>query len=265
MRRTAVFVDAGYVFAQGSVLLTGTKQPREFLSLSIQAILTAFDGVVKSQSGLPLLRVYWYDAMRHGRLSPEQEKLADSGNIKLRLGQLNSNGEQKGVDALIVTDLIELARNQAIADAVLMSGDEDIRIGVVLAQQFGVRVHLVGIHPLHGNQSRALIQEADTTTEWDKAKIGTFLAYSPPVAPLPSAAVVVSGEIDTMVESLVAALSPSDLAELKALFASGSISIPAEHDKKLLRVGRRYHEQQTLNPSEKEALRVAFLRLVLAR
>jgi hypothetical protein len=33
MQRAAVFVDAGYLCAQGSVLLTGTRQGHEFLSL----------------------------------------------------------------------------------------------------------------------------------------------------------------------------------------------------------------------------------------
>ena len=65
--------------------------------------------------------------------------------MKLRLGQLNSEGQQKGVDSLIVTDLIELARNKAISDAVVLTGDEDIRVGVQIAQSLGVRVHLLGI------------------------------------------------------------------------------------------------------------------------
>jgi hypothetical protein len=33
--------------------------------------------------------------------------LADSPDIKIRLGQVNSAGEQKGVDALIITDMAE--------------------------------------------------------------------------------------------------------------------------------------------------------------
>ena len=56
-------------------------------------------------------------------------------NVKLRLGQLNSAGQQKGVDSLIVTDLMELARNKAISDAVVVTGDEDIRIAVQIAQK----------------------------------------------------------------------------------------------------------------------------------
>jgi uncharacterized LabA/DUF88 family protein len=79
--------------------------------------------------------------------------LAHLDNVKVRLGFVNSVGEQKGVDSLIVTDMIALARNRAVSDAVLVSGDEDLRVGVQQAQEFGVRVHLVGIKPSGGNQS----------------------------------------------------------------------------------------------------------------
>ena len=68
-------------------------------------------------------------------------------------------GQQKGVDSLIIMDLIELARNHAISEAVLLSGDEDLRVGVQLAQSFGVRVHLLGVEPTRGNQSYLLLQE----------------------------------------------------------------------------------------------------------
>ncbi len=78
-------------------------------------------------------------------MSLEQTTLAHHAGLKLRLGTLNNAGEQKGVDSLIVTDLIELARNGAIADAVLISGDEDLRVAVQVAQTFGVRVHVLAV------------------------------------------------------------------------------------------------------------------------
>ncbi len=82
----------------------------------------------------------------------EQQDLADSDDVKLRLGVIAYTGRQKGVDSLIVTDLIELARNHAITDALLLSGDEDVRIGVQIAQTYGVRVHLLGVQPAADNQ-----------------------------------------------------------------------------------------------------------------
>ena len=82
-----------------------------------------------------LLRIYWYDGILwSNRPSIEQDVIGQSENAKLRLGLVYSRGQQKGVDSLIVTDLIELARNRAIADALILSGDEDITIGVQVAQ-----------------------------------------------------------------------------------------------------------------------------------
>jgi uncharacterized LabA/DUF88 family protein len=120
-----------------------------------------------------LLRIYWYDGISQEKgMSTDHITLSQQPNVKLRFGFLNSHGQQKGVDSLIVTDLIDLARNKAISDAVILSGDEDIRVGVQIAQTFGVRVHLLGIKPSRGNQSQQLIHECDThhVLEEDKIK-----------------------------------------------------------------------------------------------
>jgi hypothetical protein len=181
MDRFAVFVDAGYLFAQGSALLAGQKQLRKFVKLNEKtaiAELLAVAGKVVDGS-VSLLRVYWYDG-GHRFPSPEQEILADQDHVKLRLGFINSHGQQKGVDSLIVTDLIELARNGAIADAVVLSGDEDIRVGVQVAQTLGVRVHLIGIHPARGSQSKQLRHESDTCHELDKECVSKFLTVNLP-------------------------------------------------------------------------------------
>jgi len=177
MERAVVCVDAGYLFAQGSVALTGIKQRRDLLVLEPLKILSALNDVlVKRARGTALLRVYWYDGALGLRPTLEQEQLANLDNVKVRLGFINSVGQQKGVDSLIVTDLIELARLGAICDAVLLSGDEDVRVGVQIAQNYGVRVHLLGIEPSRGSQSKALLQEADTTSEWNKATVADFLS-----------------------------------------------------------------------------------------
>lgn len=262
MQRTAVFVDAGYLFAQGSVLLTGGRQGRECLSIDISAVAQALQKVVQDKSDFPLLRIYWYDAMRLGRPTPEQMALADFQNIKIRLGQVNSAGEQKGVDALIVTDLADLARNQAMADAVLVSGDEDLRVGVMLAQQFGVRVHLVGIHPARANQSRSLTQEADTVIEWDEATVRSFLSYTPPISAPAVAAAAANTGLDAQVAPLVASIDPTELAALKTQFANGNNQIPQQYDTGLLKIGRFHYAQSNLSLSERSSLRAVFIRLV---
>src|ERR1051326_5192634 len=84
--------------------------------------------------------------------------------VQLRLGRLTRAG-QKGVDSRIVRDLIVLSRNRGITDAFLLSGDDDLREGVMEAQEVGVRVTLVGVAPLTGfqNQAPSLVRAADAT------------------------------------------------------------------------------------------------------
>ena len=128
MLQTAVFVDAGYLHAQGSVAAVGNKRKRHEINLNLPGVLDALRSLAKQAApDARLLRIYWYDGLtRGGRLNAEQSTLSVSRDVKLRLGMVNSHGEQKGVDSLIVTDLIDLARNRAITDAVILSGDEDI-------------------------------------------------------------------------------------------------------------------------------------------
>ena len=181
--RVAVFVDAGYVFAQGSLLIRGVevKKLREKTNIdakAIVALLTKFAGTVSRKR--ELLRIYWYDGAPASGPSLSQTKIAQLGNVKLRLGQLNSAGEQKGVDSLLVIDLTELARNKAITDAVVLTGDEDIRIAVQIAQSHGVRVHLLGIDGAsqRGSQSFSLQNEADTIKVWNKSEVASFMTVN---------------------------------------------------------------------------------------
>jgi len=183
MDRVAVFVDAGYLFAQGAKALCGQKLERRFVSLDYQAAARQLTAFAEEVSGLPLLRIYWYDGTSIGP-TPQHQTLADQPNIKVRLGFVNSMGEQKGVDSLIVTDMITLARNRAIASCVLLSGDEDIRVGVQQAQEYGVRVHLLGIKPARGSQSLFLLREADSSDEWAGGDIGSFLRCNQPSSTL---------------------------------------------------------------------------------
>ena len=174
---TVALVDAGYLYAAGSKLLSGTNLPRSGIQLDVEEVLKALrESIAELSSSQSFLRIYWYDGVLRQGPTTEQEKLADSDGVKVRLGMIAFGGKQKGVDSLIVTDLIELARNRAISDAILLSGDEDVRIVVQIAQSFGVRVHLLGIEPGESNQSRLLRQEADTTHEWQRSDVEAFLA-----------------------------------------------------------------------------------------
>jgi len=267
MDRVAVFVDAGYVFAQGSVLLAGKKLVRSEISLHHRAAVEAFTRFAEGVAAARLLRLYWYDGTSTGPTA-QHITLAHLDNVKVRLGFVNSVGEQKGVDSLIVTDMITLARNRAISDAVLVSGDEDLRVGVQQAQEFGVRVHLVGIKPARGSQSLFLLQEADTTHEWAEAEVSPFLACKaklvkaqvagPPsaVAP-PASAMAVSDPLVGVAAAVAGALEKAVLEVLVQTF-EGARQLPRDIDRQLL-AGSRSAIGRDLEPGEKKTVRVSFV------
>lgn len=60
------------------------------------------------------MRIYWYDGTSQGP-TPQHITLADQADVKVRPGFVNPRGEQKGVDSLVVTDMLTLARNGAMA------------------------------------------------------------------------------------------------------------------------------------------------------
>jgi len=81
--------------------------------------------------------------------------------VKLRLGRVTGSG-QKGVDGLIIIDLLNLATHRAVDVAILFSGDEDLREAALFAQTHGVTVVLVGLPPTQRQrQSTLLIRESD--------------------------------------------------------------------------------------------------------
>lgn len=294
MSRVAVFVDAGYLFAQGSAALNGSKVSRTQIALNETAVIAELISVAQAKSGnAAFLRVYWYDGALGSRgMTAEQAVIANTDFVKLRLGFMNSRGQQKGVDSFIVTDLIELSRNHAISDALLLSGDEDVRIGVSIAQSFGVRVHLLGIVPIRGSQSRQLMQEADTTTEWDKGTVAKFLSVKPAivvhgaafVAPVivtpavtqatsPATALVVGTAtagnpaelalLEKTATDLANAVDSKTLTSLKA-FWSTQMGVPYENDARLL-ASCRVAISRELTQAEKRFVRRKFTETVKAR
>jgi uncharacterized LabA/DUF88 family protein len=162
LARYAVLVDVGYIYAAAGELLFGTSSRRDFRVDAvplIQVVTKHADEIIRGE----LLRVYWYDAARDRVPTIDQRVIAQMPWVKLRLGNLNARGQQKGVDAQIRADMEALARHRAITDAVLIAGDEDMVPAVEAAQAFGVRVHLWGIEPPYGtNQAERLVWESDT-------------------------------------------------------------------------------------------------------
>ncbi|HEX2315231.1 MAG TPA: NYN domain-containing protein [Thermomonospora sp.] len=164
MDRCALFVDAGYLLADGAMAVHGTRH-RETVSWDFGGLLQLLGNLGRERTGMPLLRCYWYEATVEGRRSPEHEALADLPGLKLRLGRIRP-GRREGVDTEIHRDLMTLARNGAIADAVVVSGDEDLAQVICDAQDLGVRVTVVHV-AVDGNWtiSRVLRQECDDLIE----------------------------------------------------------------------------------------------------
>ncbi len=165
--RHAVLVDAGYLYASVGQLVLGRTSRREFRVATeplIGALLARADRTIRGE----LLRMYWYDAARDRVPTVEQRQIAALPNVKVRLGHLNSAGQQKGVDAQLRQDLELLARHRAVSDVVLIAGDEDMVPAVEAAQAYGVRVHVWGVEPPYGvNQAERLVWEADTVGQLD--------------------------------------------------------------------------------------------------
>jgi uncharacterized LabA/DUF88 family protein len=287
MDRIAVFVDAGYVFSGGSALLTGKNLKRGELQLNADRFLALVKAKAHELSGLPLLRVYWYDGTAFGP-TPFQLEMAHRDGVKIRLGIVNDFGQQKGVDSLIVTDLINLARNRGMAEALLVTGDEDIRVGVQQAQEFGVRVHLVGLEQCAGSGVSALLrQESDTFTTVSREEVASFLTAAPRPGPEAAAAAAVptslshgetsltvapeARQISTTIPSSsttagdpIAAAARKLAGELRtsdiALAARATGLIPAHIDRQLLAVGVK-QLGETLDPETKRLLREALKRV----
>jgi NYN domain len=166
-RRTAVLVDAGYLYASVGLLVLGTTSRRAF-RIGAESLIAALLGRAAERVPGELLRMYWYDAARDRVPTVEQRQIATLPHVKVRLGNLNSAGQQKGVDAQVRQDLETLARHRAVSDVVLLAGDEDMVPAVEAAQAYGVRVHVWGVEPPYGvNQAERLIWEADTVERLD--------------------------------------------------------------------------------------------------
>ena len=182
MLRLAVFIDAGYLWKQlcKSLVPGDEKYRRANVELNYPNFHKELtDYLALTFRGVPLLRCYWYDgSLPGGNLSSDHRKVAVLNDFKLRLGSKITEAadgkiKQKGVDGLIIADLIGLAQNKVISHALLVSGDGDMVPGVGVAQSLGVRIHLLAVHN-EAATSPQLIMEADFFESWQLDKISRF-------------------------------------------------------------------------------------------
>ena len=174
MDRCALFVDAGYVLADGAMAVHGTRH-RDSVAWDYTGLLKFLSGLAQDRTGQPVLRCYWYEAAAEGRRTSEHDALADIPGLKLRLGRLRP-GRREGIETEMHRDLTTLARNGAITDAIVVSGEEELAEVIAEVQDIGIRVTLVHI-TVDGNWtvSRPLRQECDDIVEIGGAHLRPFV------------------------------------------------------------------------------------------
>jgi uncharacterized LabA/DUF88 family protein len=199
----AVLVDVGYLYAAAGEVLLGAKERKEY-RVAADELIQGLQKHAEERISGELLRIYWYDAARDRVPTVDQRVIAQLPWVKVRLGNLNARGQQKGVDAQIRSDLEALARHHAVTDTILLAGDEDMVPAVEAAQAYGVRIHLWGVEPPYGtNQAERLVWESDTVEVISADFLRPYFSRAPqpvPVAPpsvAPSPAQVFAGRTAT--------------------------------------------------------------------
>lgn len=279
MRRLAIFVDAGYLWAHTLyTVLRDKKVPRRDVLLNYESLRQQLLTTAQEEfSEASLLRVYWYDGPGDDGKAEEHKAIEELDDFKLRLGTRNIVGQQKGVDGLIIADIIGLAQNKAISDALIVSGDADLTPGVVAAQGLGLRVHLL---TLSNKKSAAayLRAEVDRKCNWAESIILEFASPAPKAAtPAPSVATIPPQSPPTTTECTVTeaetvepinlqivaqqfynSLSPEERSQLKP-----GVGIPKKIDLRLLAAGRK-HIRSHLEENEKRQLRERLKQMAIA-
>ncbi|MGO8729123.1 MAG: NYN domain-containing protein [Streptosporangiaceae bacterium] len=208
LSRYAIMVDVGYIYASAGELLFSAASRREY-KVDADKLIQALTRHAEEQVRGELLRVYWYDAARDRVPTIDQRVIAQMPWVKLRLGNLNARGQQKGVDAQIRADMEALARHRALTDAILVAGDEDMVPAVEAAQAFGVRVHLWGVEPPYGtNQAERLVWESDTVEVLERSFLEPYFTRQ-----------IVEGG-----PAMVAQASPASARQAQAAAQSGPLA-----------------------------------------
>lgn len=187
MQRYAIFIDAGYLLAQAVHILSGgaTKKRAGLEIHNPEGLIEEIKSEAARHLDLTnkeLLRIYWYDGVGQTGRTREHKAITRLPDMQFRAGTINSSGQQKGVDTLLVIDLIELSTNHAISDAVIIASDGDFAAGIELAQRRGVRIAVLGIEDsassLRHNQSTEVLERADRRGVATKLLVEPYCCYT---------------------------------------------------------------------------------------
>lgn len=263
MQRSAIFIDAGYFYAQGALSTFNRTVPRLDLECDEKSFITDVRSSVTKLTHVridSILRTYWYDGAPLGSPSRSQLAIASLPGVKLRLGRVNRAGQQKGVDSLIVRDLMVLSQEQSISSAFLLSGDEDLREGVAYAQDRGVFVGLLKIEAQRGaNQSQELQREADLSGIDVTSQARMHFRLRRPDIRASGVASTVVETVDSCVRFILDAEMAKNGPDHLDVLVRQRPNIPSEIDRRILMsISRRVFEGRPLDSNERYAARQAF-------
>lgn len=285
MKRTAVFVDAGYFWAQASALLGASHPTRNGVARTVRIDHAALRArlLQELKDQLPdgdLLRVYWYDAPTRTGKTADHHAIGQLDDFKLRLGMDSGTGHGAGLDGLIVADLMGLAQHRAITHALLVADSAHLIPGVLAVQAMGLRVHQLSLGSPAAAPT-ALAAEADLKRFWSVADIQAFASlpdaafhtlgtglWAAPEAQAATAAAPAAPGVRCEDMSLAALaqvanerLKDGPHAVVFAALKPGMRALPREVDGALLSVGRQ-ELGRTLTEPEKRELRREFQSLL---
>lgn len=293
MKSTAVFVDAGYFWAQTRALAGAPSLTRNALRVDHAGLHKRLLQEVKDQlPGGDLLRIYWYDAQGPTGKTADHHAIDQLDDFKLRLGMgmgmgtgtgsglRGGSGHCTGLDGLIVADLMGLAQHRAITHALLVADSAQLTPGVLAVQAMGLRVHLLSLGSPAAAPT-ALAAEADLKRFWSAADIqafaslpdatfhtpGTGLWAAPQAQAATAAAPAAPGagcedmSLAALAQVANERLKDGPHAVVFAALKPGMRALPRDVDGALLSVGRQ-ELGRTLTEPEKRELRREFQSLL---
>lgn len=108
MDRAAVFVDAGYLFASGSILLFGSKLPRRELQLDHAGLTRVLQDFATTVSEIPLLRIYWYDGT--STLGRGVAEIAEREGAQYDWRRSNASGHEAIIPLRVRPTVVQIGR-----------------------------------------------------------------------------------------------------------------------------------------------------------
>lgn len=178
-RRFAVFVDAGYLLAAGAWAAVGSHRRSDSRARLPELVEWIKAEAAQECPDRELLRLYWYDAAARREPEPQHREVARQPDTKIRLGSINRFGQQKGVDALLLADMMDLASSGTVDTVVLVSGDEDLLEAVKRVQAKGLRLLLWGVDTPKNTLSVELRYESDRCRLLRGAELKPFFERLP--------------------------------------------------------------------------------------